>query len=93
MDFATDAERRTNVDANRIGPGRAAQTSGVTSQSDFWSNFDIVHCTDGKQRRFEPGSFPLANGIPARVGLLRGYGNAIVPQVAAIFIRAFLAAE
>ena len=32
---------------------------------------------------------PLAHGVPNRVGSLRGYGNAIVPQVAAEFIRAF----
>ncbi len=55
-----------------------------------WSAYDIVHCTDGKARRFEPGSFPLAHGVPARVGRLRAYGNAIVPQVAAEFIGAFL---
>jgi DNA (cytosine-5)-methyltransferase 1 len=54
-----------------------------------WSRFEIVHCRDGKARRFEPGSFPLAHGLPGRVGLLRGYGNAIVPQVAAEFIQAF----
>ncbi len=30
------------------------------------------------------------HGIPGRVGLLRGYGNAIVPQVAAEFIGAYL---
>lgn len=35
----------------------------------------------------------LAHGIPGRVGILRGYGNAIVPAVAAAFIRAFLEAE
>jgi hypothetical protein len=35
------------------------------------------------------GSFPLAHKFPKRVGLLRGYGNAIVPQVAAEFIRAY----
>jgi len=29
----------------------------------------------------------------ARMGRLRGYGNAIVPQVAAAFVRAFLDAE
>ena len=55
-----------------------------------WRNFSTVHCRDGKTRRFESGSFPLAHGIPGRVGLLRGYGNAIVPQVASKFISAFV---
>ena len=32
----------------------------------------------------------LLHGIPARVVRLRGYGNAIVPQVAAEFIRAYI---
>ena len=59
-------------------------------QAGFWGDFDFVYCRDGKARRVEPGTFPLAHGIPARVGRLRGYGNAIVPQVAADFIRAYL---
>ena len=54
--------------------------------ADAWGNFDIIPCRDGKSRRVESGTFPLAHGIPGRVGLLRGYGNAIVPQVAAQFI-------
>jgi DNA (cytosine-5)-methyltransferase 1 len=51
-------------------------------------NGQIVECRDGKYRPIpiEPALFPLANGIPNRVGLLRGAGNAIVPQVAAEFI-------
>jgi DNA (cytosine-5)-methyltransferase 1 len=74
--------------------GRADQwPARPASHPGFWSAYDIVHCADGKARRFEPGSFPLAHGIRNRVGLLRGYGNAIVPQVAAIFIRAFLDSE
>lgn len=36
----------------------------------------------------EPLFRSLDDGLPARVGRLRGYGNAIVPQAAAEFIRA-----
>jgi DNA (cytosine-5)-methyltransferase 1 len=32
----------------------------------------------------------LAHGGPARVGKLRAYGNAIVPQVAAEFVKAYM---
>jgi len=56
--------------------------------ADFWHG-DYIPCADGKARRIEPSIFPLAHGIPNRVGLLRGAGNAIVPQVAAVFIGAF----
>lgn len=59
----------------------------------FWSDADWLGCRDGKFRPVESGTFPLANGVPARVGRLRGYGNAIVPQVAAEFISAFLEAS
>lgn len=36
-----------------------------------------------------PESVADEDGLPGRVGLLRGYGNAIVPQVAAEFIKAY----
>jgi DNA (cytosine-5)-methyltransferase 1 len=32
----------------------------------------------------------LAHGVSGRVGRLRAYGNAIVPQVAQTFIEAYL---
>lgn len=38
----------------------------------------------------ESGILRVANGIPARVGKLRALGNAIVPQVAAEFIKAVM---
>jgi DNA (cytosine-5)-methyltransferase 1 len=117
------------------GKGEGAQfragslEPGFSSSTGFWSASDLIPCRDGKVRRVEPGSFPLAHGVPRRVGSLlatlagmgvdpktarrvlrnvrsrlakagrnrpgriRGYGNAIVPQAAAAFVKAFLGAE
>lgn len=58
-----------------------------------WENPDWLYCRDGKWRPVEPGTQPLADGVSERVGLLRGYGNAIVPQVAAEVIKAYMGAE
>ena len=84
-------EIRTRIarnDAAEIG-----STTGQTSQqASPWDAFDIIPCADGKARRVEPGTFPLAHGVPARVGKLRAAGNAIVPQLAAEFVRAFMEA-
>ena len=72
-------------------PGRVgAQPHGPTPTAGFWSNPGWVLCRDGKARPVEPGTFPLAHGAPARVGRLRAYGNAIVSEVAATFIRAVM---
>lgn len=85
--------------SNRSGLGEQCGAFSVSpelapaelrSNPRYWDTFDLIPCRDGKARRIEPGSFPLAHGIPGRVGLLRGYGNAIVPQVAAAFVMAFL---
>ena len=56
----------------------------------FWDGCDWLPCRDGKARPAEPGTFPLAHGVPRRVELLKGYGNAVVPQVAAEFVRALI---
>ena len=55
-----------------------------------WADSISIPCLDNKSRRVEPGVAPLADGFPGRVGQLRAYGNAIVPQVAAEFIAAFM---
>jgi DNA (cytosine-5)-methyltransferase 1 len=55
-----------------------------------WSDLIWLPCTDGKQRPTQSGIFPLAHGVSARVAKLRAAGNAIVPQVAAEFIKAAL---
>lgn len=80
---------------NTVGPRPQERISNTelpatTPGPSPWKTFVLASCRDGKQRRIEPGLEPLADGIPGRVGLLRGYGNAIVPQVAAEFIGAYL---
>lgn len=64
--------------------GRATRESGGS----FWAGGKWQLGADKKLRWVEPGIRLLAHGVPSRVGLLRGYGNAIVPQAAAVFLRA-----
>jgi len=66
---------------------------GPSPTNGHWRDADWLFCRDGKWRPVEPGTFPLAHGIAARVGRLRGYGNAIVAPAAQAFIEAFLATE
>ena len=74
---------------------RAARPGGVGGERPRathggWADSDWLGCRDGKWRPVEPGTFSLVDGVPGRVGRLRGYGNAIVPQVAAQFVTALL---
>lgn len=91
---------------DRDGCDSGVITSPTTGYGDpadaanFWADSRLILCRDGKHRRIpvEPALFPLADGLSyklarrrsARAPLLRGAGNAIVPQVAAAFIRAFM---
>ena len=76
----------------RIG-GTGTHGQGAFGGSGGWREIEWLECSDGKARATQPGIRPLADGIPGRVGQLRGYGNAIVPQVAAVFVRAFMEAR
>ena len=58
----------------------------------FWTEADWVRCPDGKRRMHRPGSRLVADGLPEQLALLRGAGNAIVPQQAAEFISAYVEA-
>ena len=81
-------EPETLSGSGRWGEGGATGESGSP-----WRESVLIPCADGKTRRvpLESAFFPLAHGLSAgRVGVLRGAGNAIVPQVAAEFIRAFM---
>lgn len=93
-----DGETRSVAHAARDGwregvdGGQAGTHRGSGSAHSGWSDCAWIPCSDGVSRPVEPGTHPLAHGVPARVGKLRAYGNAIVPQVAAAFIRAVLEA-
>jgi DNA (cytosine-5)-methyltransferase 1 len=80
---------------------RPAREAAALSPEHRWANCDWLSCRDGKHRPVEPCLEPLVDraalGVGSlrawstwRNGTLRGYGNAIVPQVAAAFVRAFM---
>ena len=69
--------------------GRVPETAGSRAGG-FWASASWIVGHDGKARRVEPDIRLLAHGIPGRVGRLRAYGNAIVPQVAAEVIAAYM---
>ena len=81
----------------RADSGPQAEPAGAMGRTSAvhggWADADWLRCRDGKWRPVEPGTFPLADGIPGRVVRLRAYGNAIVPQVAAEFVRAYMEAR
>ena len=68
------------------------ELSKCESEFSPWENSTLCFCKDEKYRRIpsKPSLFPLAHGIPNRVGMLRGAGNSIVPQLAAVFIKSFM---
>jgi DNA (cytosine-5)-methyltransferase 1 len=57
---------------------------------DHWKTTNYGYGADGKKRRIEPGIKPMVNGVSKRMVKLRGYGNAIVPQLACLFIQSYL---
>ena len=83
-------QRHRGLGQEQVSEGRKGEARH-SSKNSFWSG-KTIYCRDGKYRPIptEPALFPLANGIPNRVGILRGAGNAIVPQAAAEIIKAYM---
>ena len=85
---------------------RASRPVSATNLSvcEKQQGIDLLYCRDNKYRPIESGLKPLVDGVPrgmvhssdprntqeARVMRLKGYGNAIVPTLAAEFISAFM---
>ena len=82
--------RHRGFGQEQVSEGREREAR-YSSANSFWSG-KTIYCRDGKYRPIptEPALFPLANGISNRVGILRGAGNAIVPQAAAEIIKAVM---
>ena len=87
---STERQQRGGEQRQQPQNGRSVPHGPAGPTNCHWRDADWLFCRDGKWRPVEPGSFPLAHGLPARVGRLRGYGNAIVVPQAAAFIRAYL---
>ena len=85
--WVADANRTRRQKCDEVV--RVSQPDFAGSMAEHWQG-ELIPCADGKARRAEPGIFPLADGVSNRVGTLRGAGNAIVPQVAREFVKAFM---
>jgi DNA (cytosine-5)-methyltransferase 1 len=80
------------ADSGGVKRQQTCEPLGHVSVDGFWADYEWRRCRGGKRRPAKPGVSPLAHGIPGQVDLLRGAGNAIVPQQAAEFIMAFVEA-
>jgi DNA (cytosine-5)-methyltransferase 1 len=85
---SNDSQEGEDFPQQSEGTGR----SEIAGNLCFWEDSTTIYCRDGKNRPIptEPALFPLAHGVSNRVGILRGAGNAIVPQAAAEIIKAYM---
>ncbi|HHA2785308.1 TPA: DNA cytosine methyltransferase [Stenotrophomonas maltophilia] len=95
-DVADTIDERFSRERVLLRPEEAGRHAGGISEAarrcagSQWSSASWLIGHDGKARRFEPSIRLLAHGVPGRMGRLRAYGNAIVPEVAAEVIGAYM---
>lgn len=100
LGISTSGERRIHGRYHQSGDRSEINTSTTSIDQpsaipcpgpcDVWAQVEYLALSDQTLRPTQPGLFPLAPRLPGRLGLLRGYGNSIVPQLAAEFIGAYM---
>lgn len=91
FDAKAAAWLRELIKQGHLPPGdvdtRSIDTLDVAAQLTTGQTTPSSPAATESRGRTQSGIYPLAHGVSGRVGLLRGYGNAIVPPLAAIFIQ------
>lgn len=85
-----DTEQQGLQGQPRHGGGEEGweEPSRPVTAAGFWGSGEWLLCADQKYRLIEPSIPLLADGVQHRRPILHALGNAIVPQVAAEFIKA-----
>lgn len=78
-----------NVDDSSRWKGQAGHSDKGALATSFWDGAEVKGA-DGNIRFVGPDTIALADGAPARVGQMRGYGNAIVAPLAQTFIESYM---
>lgn len=81
----------SNATSSGGDPGRAELSpTGSSPVGGAWAVCDWLDFHDRGRRPTQPGIHPLAHWGPRRLATFRALGNAIVPQIAAEFVAAFV---
>ncbi len=104
MERADYAIGAANLSADAIGANHERQRLWFVADSSMQPRLDKSHSEENPQRLRDyeatwragawdastPAIHRISDGIPNRVGIYNGFGNAIVPQVAQVFIEAYM---
>jgi DNA (cytosine-5)-methyltransferase 1 len=90
-------EKRPEPEIKRRNLRDEGQTITASSLRGYWADSEWLLCRepDGEivQRRVKLGLQLLVDGLPGRMAEIRGFGNAVVPQIPEIVGRAIMQAE